>query len=126
MTNFEQLKETTQKLIKFDGNTSGKLGKDLTASVDGELFFLTNVFADSSLLGFWSHSPWGTTRDQEQGWVVLSKDLEVISSCETRTSGQNAGNDFRAWRRDQKLIHGRSFKLCPDWDNESFWKIEGL
>lgn len=121
MTEFSQLKEKTQKLLNVGEDSN--ISEDLTASVDGRLIFLTNVFEDGCVLGFWSHSPWGNTHNQEEGWAVLSVKGEVLSSCETKTSGLPSGNDFKKWRSEQRWNHGKSFKLCPEWENENFWKI---
>jgi hypothetical protein len=128
MTHFDQLEEKTQKLCEARKNTNGNLSEDLTITCEGELFFLTNVFKDGSFLGFWTHSPWGTCHDQEQGWAVFSKEIKMISSFETKTGGQSTSDGFggfREWRKIETEIHGKSKKLKPEWDNENFWKISG-
>lgn len=114
MADFDFLSDKLKKLCKPRKTKHGELGKDLSASVDKELFFLTNIFTDGSFLGFWSHSPWGLCRDQEQGWVVLSPELEVLDTCETRTSGRSAGNNFAKWRKRQTMEHGKSHKLMEE------------
>lgn len=116
MKDIDQLSDKVRKLLPE------KL-QDLDVVADGVHIFLTNVFKDGCVLGFWSHSPWGCVHDQEQGWAVLDKNLNIIAECETRTSGQSAGNDFRKWRTEQKEIHGSSFKLSREFENEAIWRI---
>ena len=129
MTSLQELSEKIQKLCGEPRKTEhGEFMGDLTISIGGgsrSLFFLTSVFKDGSFLGFWSHSPCSHVRDQEQGWAVFSSELELLSECETRTSGLPAGNDFMKWRKKQTEEHGRSFKLAPEWDaiTGQFWKI---
>lgn len=124
MTNLEQLNEKVQNLVL---KTSPNIDKDLAVTTNEDsLLFLTNIFKDGCFLGFWSHSPRGNCYDQEQGWAVINSELQILDSCETKTMGQNAGNNFRKWRKEQSQIHGKSFKLKPEWENESFWKIEGF
>lgn len=124
MTDFEQLSPKLQKLCKpRTGKDGHELSQDLTINCKTELFFLTNVFKDGSFLGFWSHSPWGTCHDKEQGWCILSPELEILDTCETLTDGQPAGNDFREWRKNLTEEHGKSFKLKAEWETEQFWKI---
>lgn len=90
-------------------------------SNEDNLFFLTLKFKDGCLLGFYSHSPWGTTRDQERGWVVIDpKKKEVIDECETYSHGQ-AGNDFWKWRKKQTKVHGKGTLLLNDMDEQ--WKM---
>lgn len=98
---------------------------DLSVSIGGELFFLTNVFKDGHVLGFWSHSPCGRVHDQEQGWALISPDKKVVDSCETKSYGMPAGNDFRQWRRAITAEYGKSKKLT-DRCGSQFWKIAGL
>lgn len=122
MTSFEHLSNKLQKKCKPRRTEHGILSSDMTVRVNNETYFLTNVFKDGSFLGFWSHSPWGRSRNQEQGWVVLSPNLEILDSCETRTSGMPAGNDFRKWRKQQTQEHGKSSKIMYDF-GEQMWKM---
>ena len=95
--------------------------KENTASDEDNLYFLTLKFKDGCLLGFYSHSPWGSTRDQERGWVVIDpKKKEVIDECETYYCGPT-GNDFAKWRKKQTEIHGRGTLLLDDMDER--WKM---
>lgn len=123
MTDFDQLSDKLQKRCGERETKFGKLTSSLTISTDGELFFLTNIFKDGSFLGFWTHSPCSTCHDQEQGWAVFSPKLEMLSSCETKTSGRPAGNDFMKWRKEQTEKHGKSKKLMPEWGGDQFWRI---
>ena len=87
-----------------------------------EIFFLTNVFKDGSFLGFWSHSPWGRVHDMEQGWAIFSPDLELLDSFTTKTLGTRKSG-FREWRKEKTILHGKSFRLMPEWGGDQFWKI---
>ncbi len=119
---FAELSDKVQKLCKPRKTDNGTLDNDLCID-DAGLFFCTNVFKDGCFLAFWTHSPWGCVRDGEQGWAVFSPELEILTTCETRTMHQPAGNDFKTWRKEQTETHGKSFKLAPEWGGESFWKI---
>ena len=91
------------------------------ASDKDNLYFLTLKFKDGCLLGFFSHSPCSTTRDQERGWVVIDpKKKEVISECETYYHGIT-GNDFRKWRKKQTEIHGKGTLILDEFDER--WKM---
>ncbi len=118
MTDFDQLSEKLQKRLPES------IDKDLSISTDHGIIFLTNVFKDGHLLGFWSHSPWGNQHDQEVGWAVLNPDLKVVDTCETKTMGSPAGNDFRRWRWEQKLQHGPASKLTREFENECIWRLQ--
>lgn len=124
MAHLQELKEKTQKRVKTGKKTFGTLGEDLVASTQNGLYFLTGIFKNGYLLGFWSHSSWGNVHDQEQGWVILSPKLDVVSSCETRTMGGSAGNDFKKWRNNQKENYGKLTKFADEFSNESFWRIK--
>lgn len=94
------------------------------ASDKDHLYFLTLRFKDECLLGFYSHSPWGTTRDQERGWVVIDpKTKEVIDECETYYFG-SSGNDFAKWRKKQTEIHGKGTLLSDEFDSR--WKMNEM
>lgn len=118
----EQLKEETQKAVKKAAKKI-LISNDLTVVVDNELIFLTGIFKNGFVIGFWSHSPWGTTRDKEQGWVIISDKMEVVSSCTTKTDGGTAGENFKDWRSEQKKEFGSATKLCEEFSNELIWKI---
>jgi len=91
------------------------------ASDEDNLYFLTLKFKDRCLLGFYSHSPWGTTRDQERGWVVIDpKKKEVIDTCETCYFG-STGKNFAKWRKNQTEIHGKGTLLLDNMDER--WKM---
>jgi len=124
MDNYEQLPENLLESCKPRKTEHGKLDRDLTVScgrAGSETYFLTNVFKDGSLLGFWSHSPWGYCKDQEKGWVVFNKELEMISYCETVSQGRSAGEDWRTWRKEQTKLHGKSKRITDG--TENIWKI---
>jgi len=53
---------------------------------------------------------------------VLSPELEVLDTCETRTSGRSAGNNFMGWRKMVTMEHGKSHKLMEEF-GEQFWKM---
>ena len=96
--------------------------KDVCATYYGNVLFLTHIFENGFLFGFWSHSPWGTTRDQEQGWAVLDREGNIIDGCETRTMGPSAGNDFNLWRKCMIEQYGKRTRLCDE-NGEMIWKI---
>lgn len=99
---------------------------DLCLSVDNTsgMVFLTHIFKDGCLLGFWSHSPWGTCTNQETGWAVLDPNAtRVLDKCEIKSFGMSAGNDFKEWRRRMKELHGSATKLADEHTMETFWKI---
>lgn len=93
-------------------------------AVDGETcLFLKGKFADGFLLAFWSHSPCGCVRDQEQGYALIDCDTqEIINQCETVTIGMPAGEDFRSWLKEQKEEHGK-LKYFTDGHGRHIWKI---
>ena len=123
MSNIDDLRDSTLVMLP-DG-----IKTDLTVSNKFGLFFLTNVFRDGCLLGFWSHSPWGRCTDQEKGWVVLDRELNIVSECETKAFTNDpqgcleTGVGFSQWRANQKKLHGSALKLCDDITGESFWKM---
>ena len=120
----EDLKDSTRALLPKD------IDKDLAVTTTGgESIFLTGVFKNGNMIGFWSHSPWGRVRDQQQGWMVIDKDLNHIDSITTFSdgvSGQGLGENetFNEWRSRIKQENGKSIKLCPEWDNECFWRMQ--
>lgn len=121
MKNLEQLNNKVRKLVEA---SIPNIDKDLAIKTnDDQLIFLTNIFKDGCFLGFWSHSPWGRTTDGEKGWAVINSNLDIIDSCETKTFGEHVNNDFKEWRKEQHEIHGKSFKLKPEWENRAFWRI---
>jgi len=98
-----------------------KIDNDNTVSISGEVFFLTHKHKDGHYMGFYSHSPWGNVRDQEQGWVVLSPELEEVGRIETRTSGICSGLGWAKWVAIQIDIHGPRKKLYDEFGNQ--WRI---
>lgn len=120
---YADLSKKLRKLCKPRNTKHGKLDPDLCVETGNEIIYLTNVFKDGFLLGFWSHSPWGHLHDQETGWILFDQDLVAIEICETRTMGLPAGNDWRSWRKEITRIHGKSYRLAPEWGGEQFWKI---
>lgn len=88
----------------------------------GELLFLTKVFQDGMLLGFWSHSPWGTTRNKEEGWAIINPNtMEMVDHVCTLDSGTRTG-EFKEWSLNLKLEHGKAnFLVNEHGDRE--WKI---
>jgi len=98
--------------------------KDLTVKTDqGESLYLTNVFKGGYAIGFWSHSPWGCVRDQEQGWVLVDSKGKELTRCATRVNGENPNEGYRDWRRKITMTYGKSKKLCPEWENACCWKL---
>lgn len=52
--------------------------KDMTAVFSAKkswgglrTFFITKRYNDGAYLAFWSDSPWGRTRNQDKGWVII-------------------------------------------------------
>lgn len=89
------------------------------------LIFLQARFKNGFFLGFWSHSPWGTCHDQEQGWAVINpQTLEVVDHCETKHYGVSTG-EFREWRKEMTSQYGKS-NLLRNFSGEVEWKISGL
>jgi hypothetical protein len=89
------------------------------------LIFLQARFKNGFFLGFWSHSPWGTSHDQEQGWAVINPHtLEVVDYCETKCGGKSSG-EFREWRKKMTSQYGKS-NLIRNFSGEVEWKISGL
>lgn len=101
------------------------VSSDLTHSEGkgGDIIFLTHVFKDGFLLGFWSHSPWGRVNNMEKGWAVINLDGKIEDMCATVTNGEPAQEDFREWRKDQKELHGAATKLCEEFTGEMIWKL---
>lgn len=90
-----------------------------------DLIFLQARFKNGFFLGFWSHSPWGTCHDKEQGWAVINpQTLEVVDYCETKCSGASGG-EFREWRKKMTLQYGKS-NLLRNFSGDVEWKISGL
>ena len=120
----EDLKDSTRALLPKD------IDKDLAVTTaGGETIFLTGVFKNGNMLGFWSHSPWGRVRDQQQGWMVIDKELNEIDEIKTRDfeacrEALGQFETFAQWRSRIKSENGRAFKLCPEWNNECFWRME--
>ena len=96
---------------------------DLTVNVDGVAIFLTNVFKDGTLLGFWSHSPCGRVQDQEVGWMLISPTGECLDSVETRSYGVSPGQDYKRWRAAIRKEHGSSKRLCDEFTLENIWRL---
>ena len=117
MKEIDQLKPATRKMLP------GWVKEDLTTDWGRHLLFLTHVFKDGEVMGFWSHSPWGRETDQEQGWVIIDKDGTLIDQCATRTNGEPAGEGFRDWLKFTIKHYGKRTKLCPEWENKLIWKI---
>lgn len=97
--------------------------KDLTCDhAKGETIFLTKVYKGGQLLGFYSHSPWGTTRDQEQGWQLIdSNTLEILEEIQTRSMGRHTGG-FIDWYVEIGKIYGKSQHLVNE-AGDRVWKI---
>lgn len=112
-------------IIERDNNTLDL--KELTFSecsgVHG-LIFLTGRLATGHFIGFWSHSPWSTTENQEKGWAIIDPEkMEIIDTCETRSSGNWCG-DFRAWRKKIKGQFGKMTILHDGMDtNKPVWRM---
>ena len=116
----DQLKDSTKNLLpKIVSN-------DLTIVVDGSLIFLTHVFKSGHIMGFYSHSPWGSCHDKEQGNLVIDPKGNCVEIIETKIDGMKGGEDFKEWRAMVKECYGKAIKLTPEGENELFWKKEGL
>lgn len=86
------------------------------------LLFLTKVYSSRYLLGYWSHSPCGTTRDQEQGWMLIDYDkMVVVDDLETRTMGRQTG-EYRDWYKNIGTQYGKA-KYLVDKYGDRPWKI---
>lgn len=97
--------------------------EELTFSeTKGELIFLTKVFKDGTLMGFWSHSPWGTCHDKEQGWALVNPEtMTILDSFATLEDGVRQGG-FKDWFADLKVDHGKANFLVNEW-GDRVWKI---
>lgn len=101
--------------------------KGLTFSINsnrysGNLVFLTKVYKSGHLLGFYSHSPCGNVRDQEQGWMLINgHTLEVVDECYTRSNGRSTG-EFTAWYKQIGETYGKAQYLLNSL-GEKEWKI---
>ena len=116
MTLKMDLKEATaNRLPKF-------VDDDLCADFGGDLLFITGVFNNGFVIGFWSHSPWGNTRNQDRGWAVLDADGAFVSSCATFYHGHTHDN-FREWRESVSRRFGKATKLCDEFSGETLWKM---
>ena len=94
--------------------------KDMTASEDSNLYFITHMFKNGKFLAFYSHSPWGRIKDQERGWVVIDK-AGIIDSVSTYCFGPT-DNDYRGWLRKQIDLFG-SRTIAKNEFDEPFWKM---
>ena len=122
MNELEFVSEKLQKQLQPRKTQFGELSADLTVKTDfHKTLFLTHVFKDGSLLAFWSHSPWGTCNDQEQGTILLSSDLEEIDSIATRMHGESQGG-FKQWRANVKEMKGGAKKIADEITGELIWK----
>ena len=91
--------------------------KDLTAVYSAKkpwggfrVFFIKKRYNDGSYLAFWSDAPWGRTRDQDKGWVVIKVPKgrqygEVIDYVQTFDFGPT-GEDYRGFLARNKEEHG--------------------
>ena len=105
-----------------DYAVSVHLPKHGSMTSDNVVVFLQKELADGSLLGWFSHSPWGLQMDQEQGWVLLSPDFEVIDSVATVAMGRHTG-EGREWFRRVKEQHGATkTRFTKKHNNELRWK----
>lgn len=120
MNHIDDLKESTRKLLK-----DSLAEDDLTITSDtGDLIFLTHVFENGNVMGFWTHSPCGNTRDQEQGNMVLSPSGKTIDYVPTREYGQTpVGHEpFKEWRQRMKEDNGKAIKLSHGADGVLIWR----
>lgn len=96
-----------------------------TKEFEHSLIFLQARFDNGFFIGFWSHSPWGTTHDQEQGWAIINPEtLGIIDYCETKYLG-NSIVGFREWRKKMTSKYGKS-TFIRNCSGEVEWKISGL
>lgn len=97
--------------------------KDLTFSENkGELLYLTGRYKNGLFLGFYTRSPWGTTKDREQGWGLIDPyELKVVDMCESKTDGRYTG-DTRDWKAKTREENGKLTKLT-DHSGDLVWKI---
>lgn len=101
--------------------------KSLTFSTNskrhsGDLVFLTKVYKGGFLLGFYTHSPCGSVRDQEQGWMLIdSSTMQIIDEVSTRSNGQSTG-EFKKWQKRISATYGKAQYLVNEL-GEREWKI---
>lgn len=101
------------------------LGEDPTFSCKGyQMIYLTEKFKNGFFLGFWTHSPWGGTTDQEKGWAIINPiTLEVEEDIATRSGGiWCPRGEFSKWRKSIKEKYGKS-KILLDGFGERPWKM---
>jgi len=88
----------------------------------GDLVFLTKVYKGGFLLGFYSHSPCGNVRDQEQGWMLIdSNTMQIIDEVSTRCNGQSTG-EFKEWYKRIGETYGKAQYLVNELGDRE-WKI---
>ncbi len=120
----QQLQEQ-KTVFTGDGAILNLEDATFTSEFEHDLIFLQARFKNGFFLGFWSHSPWGTCHDQEQGYAVVNPEtLEVVEYCETKCYGVSSGK-FREWRREMTLKYGKS-TLLRNFSGDLEWKISGL
>jgi len=91
----------------------------------GDLVFLTKVYKSGDtffLLGFYSHSPCGNVRDQEQGWMLINYEtMEIVDEINTRSMGRSTG-EFKEWYKNLGEQYGKAQYLLNEL-GEKEWKI---
>lgn len=109
------LAEETAKLLPK--NTP----EDLAVVTTDPIIYLTGVFKNGFVIGFWTQSPWGHTTDQDRGWAILDTNLQIIDSCQSYDFGPT--HQIREWRHSVKEEYGTAKKLCDEYSGEQFWKL---
>ena len=98
-----------------------EVNDDATASGAGETYFLRSVFADGTILGFYSHTPAGNCYDQQQGWVIIDpKNKLIIEMQATKTWGEATG-EYREWMSVMRQWHGKTVKTFRGDDGRYIW-----
>ena len=131
MTDYEQLPEHLQELCgkprTVISDKEMRFGPDLTvderASIRTKTYHLTGVFDNGYFLGFWSHSPWGTCHDREQGWVVVSKDLKIVRKITTKSDYPFKKRSYKEWRKKVKAQFGTAHQLKHEYSDDLIWNI---
>lgn len=92
----------------------------------GTTVFFKSMFADGTILAWYSHSPWGRYTDGYQGWVVIDPRKKIIiDEVETKSMWMSSG-EYRDWRKEMTKKHGKTKKMFTRqrWDGttELIWK----
>jgi hypothetical protein len=111
----ERLSTKTRKML------SEHVPSDLAVSTDSHIVYLTNVFKNGYVMGWYSHSPWGCVHDREQGWCLFNEEMQIIDEVASLSDGMTAGEDVAGWKTDVKQMYGRSKRLLDEGTLENIW-----